>query len=152
MKHAGFTLIEMVVVVAIVAMVAALATVSFSSVSARQSLDKGTDAVVALLAQARSLTVSAKNAATYGVHLQASGPVLFVGTSYNSSDPSNVPSLLDPRLSIASTSLVGGGQDIVFNKLTGSTTQSGTFRVQITATPALYHVITVYSTGLAEAQ
>lgn len=152
MKRAGFTLVEMVVVVAIVAMIAALATVSFSTVTARQSLDKSTDAVVAVLAQARSLTISAKGASAYGVRLLATGPVLFSGTTYNSADAANKPFVLDPRLSLASTTLAGAGSDVLFSKLTGTTTQSGTFRVIITGTPTIYRTVTVYTTGIVEAQ
>ncbi len=152
MKHAGLTLVEMVVVVAIVAMIATLATVSFSAVTARQSLDKSTDAVVAVLAQARSLTISAKGASAYGVRLLSTGPVLFAGTIYNAADVTNKPMVLDPRLSISSISLNDAGSDILFNKLTGTTTQSGTFRVIVASTPTIYRTVTVYATGIAEAQ
>lgn len=142
----------MVVVVAIVAMIAALATVSFSTVTARQSLDKSTDAVVAVLDQARSLTVSAKGAVAYGVRLLSTGPVLFVGSIYDANASTNKPLVLDPRLSLSNISLNGAGQDVLFNKLTGTTTQSGTFRVTLTATPTSYRTVTVYATGIAEAQ
>ncbi|MEI6346022.1 MAG: prepilin-type N-terminal cleavage/methylation domain-containing protein [bacterium] len=152
MKHAGLTLVEMLVVVAIVAMIAALATVSFSTVTARQSLDKSTDAVVAVLAQARSLTVSAKDAVAYSVRLLSAGPVLFVGSTYNAGASTNKPFVLDPRLSISNISLNGAGSDVLFSKLTGTTTQSGTFRVIITGTPTSYRTVTVYATGIAEAQ
>lgn len=152
MKRAGFTLVEMVVVVAIVVMIAALATVSFSTVTARQALDKSTDAVVAVLAQARSLTISAKGASAYGVRLLSTGPVLFAGTTYNSADVTNKPFVLDPRLSLANISLAGAGSDVLFNKLTGTTTQNGTFRVIITGTPTIYRTVTIYATGIVEAQ
>lgn len=152
MKHAGFTLVEMIIVVALVTMIVALATVSFSTVTARQSLDKNTDAVVAVLAQARSLTISAKDASAYGVRLLSTGPVLFTGTTYNASDAANKPLVLDPRLSISDISLSGGGSDVLFSKLTGTTTQSGTFRVIVTSTPTAYRTVTVYATGIIEAQ
>jgi len=152
MKEAGLTLVEMVVVVAIVAMIAALATVSFSTITARQSLDKSTDAVVAVLDQARSLTVSAKDAVAYSVRLLSTGPVLFVGPTYNAGASTNKPLVLDPRLSITNISLSGAGQDVKFSKLTGTTTQSGTFRVTLTSTPSSYRTVTVYATGVVEAQ
>ncbi len=148
----GFTLVEMLVVVGVVSMIAALVTVSFSAVTARQALDKSTDAVVAVLAQARSLTVSAKNASAYGVRLLSTGPVLFTGTTYNASDASNKPMVLDPRLSLANISLAGAGSDVLFSKLTGTTTQSGTFRVIISGTPTTYRTVTVYATGIVEAE
>lgn len=152
MKHTGFTLVEMVVVVALVALIAALATVSFSTVTARQALDKSTDAVVAVLAQARSLTISAKSDSAYGVRLLSTGPVLFTGTVYNAADVTNKPMVLDPRLSISNIALNGSGSDVIFSKLTGTTTQSGSFRVIVTSTPTVYRTITVYATGIAEAQ
>lgn len=152
MRHTGFTLVEMIIVVALVAMIAVLATVSFSAVTARQALDKSTDSVVAVLAQARSFTLSAKADSAYGVRLLTTGPVLFAGTTYDAASPTNVPLLLDPRLSIANISLSGGGSDVLFRKLTGTTTQSGTFRVIITSTPTSYRTVTIYATGIVEAQ
>ncbi len=146
------TLVEIILVVAIVGMIAALGSVSFSTVTARQALDKNTDAVVAVLDQARSYTTSAKAATVYGVRLLSTGPVLFTGTTYNSSDTSNAPFVLDPRLSISNISLNGAGQDVIFNKLTGTTTQYGSFRVTLTNTPTSYRTVTIYQTGIVEAQ
>ncbi|TAK57472.1 prepilin-type N-terminal cleavage/methylation domain-containing protein [Patescibacteria group bacterium] len=148
----GFSLVEIILTLGILAIVSAIVLSSFSNGTDTEALLRNTEAVAAVFAEARSLTTSAKNASNYGVHLASTGPTLFKGTSYSSGIPSNIPLLVNSRVSITDISLTGGGSDVVFDKLTGNTSQNGSFRVTLVSNSSKYKTITVYKTGLVEIQ
>ncbi len=148
----GFSLVEIIITLGILAIVSAIVLSSLSSNAGREALAKNTDASASVLTEARSLTISSKNASNYGVHLASTGPTLFTGTTYTAGAPSNRPLTLNARVSITNISLAGGGSDVVFSKLTGSTSQNGTFRVTLIADSSVYKTVTIYRTGLVEGQ
>lgn len=146
----GFTLIEMLVVLALAGIVMFIVTGAFSSATGREALDKETTVVLSLLDQARSQTLSAKNASVYGVHFEATKATLFVGPSYSDASFSNVVEPMNPLVKIGAISLTGGGSDVVFNRLTGETGQSGTIILSLAASSTQTKTITIFSTGLAQ--
>lgn len=148
----GFSLVEIIVTLGILGIVSAIVLSSLSSNTDREALAKNADAAASVLTEARSLTISAKGASGYGVRLASVGPTIFTGTTYVSDSSSNRQLALNGRVSITNISLTGGGNDVVFNKLTGNTTQNGTFRVTLISNPSMYKTVTVYKTGLVEVQ
>ncbi len=148
----GFSLIEIVITLAVMAIISAISLSALSSSTDNEVLNKATDSVVSVFAESRSLTISAKNASNFGVHLTSTGPIIFKGNSYNASATSNIPLLLNSRVSINTISLVDGSTDVVFDRFTGNTSNNGTFRVVLVSNPSKYKTVTVYKTGIVEVQ
>jgi|GEM_PF-1236738 len=148
----GFTLVEIIVSLAVLSIVSGIILSSLSANTNREALNKNVDAVASVFVEARSLTISSKNASRYGVHLGNTGPTVFTGTAYNSENSSNRPLSLNSRVSITNIFLAGGGGDVVFDKFTGNTSHNGTFRITVVGNSSQYKTITVHKTGLVEVQ
>lgn len=145
----GFTLIEIVISLAILAAVTLIVSGSFTTSNTRHALDKKTAIVLSLLEQARGQTLSAKNDSAYGVHFETTKAVLFTGPTYSSTASStNVVEPLGSMVQISTITLAGGGSDVLFQKLTGQTSQSGTIRLILTASSTQNKTITVSATGI----
>lgn len=145
----GVTLLEILIVIAILGALSALIVGNFSSTRGDQVLKNETEAVVALLQEARSNTLSGLDSSQYGVHIQSDRVILFKGSSYSSSDPSNSPYFIDDAVFISSINLQGGGSDIIFERLTGETTAYGTLILRRASDASLNRTITISSIGLA---
>ncbi|MDO8604745.1 MAG: prepilin-type N-terminal cleavage/methylation domain-containing protein [bacterium] len=149
----GFTLAEIVTVVAILSILMSVALPSFSGFRNSKILDATSEEILAVLSTASANTLSAKNGDPYGVHFEnlsgVSKFVLYRGVTYSSSDVNNVVYMLDSKLEISNISLVGGAVDVLFDPLTGKTTQSGTVIVRVKATPTILRTITINGTGIA---
>lgn len=128
----GFTLVELVLVVAILALISTLVLTSLSEFRIARSMEATTETVFTAIETARTRTITGVNDSQYGIHLQADGLVLFVGTVYSSGASTNESFPVSENLEIdmASVSLAGGGNDIVFERITGQTDDYGTFVVQ----------------------
>ncbi len=146
----GFTLIEVLVAVAVVAILAAIATVSLSGLRERQALAQGAEEVRSLLLRARSRSLAAEGDSVYGLHLSASSVTIFRGATYSGGAATNETHDLDPLITIAAYSLAGGGADVVFDKRTGATSNSGTITVALVSDASETSTVTIRATGLIE--
>lgn len=145
----GFTLLELLIVVAVLAVLSAIVFSSFSAFRNSKVLDTAVEDVLTALSQARGDTLASKDGLQYGVHLQADKAVIYQGATYSSSDPNNQNVVLDGALEITSITLTGGGQNVLFDRLTGKTSQNGTFVIRVTNDTAKTRTITVNGTGVA---
>ncbi|MDO8500146.1 MAG: prepilin-type N-terminal cleavage/methylation domain-containing protein [bacterium] len=146
----GFTLVEMLVSIAVIVMLSTIIWRGLSSFSEAYGLNHGISATLGLIKDARTRTLASEGARQYGVHFEETQAVLFWGASFN---PANVlVTLIMPVLvRISSVDLAGGGQDIVFGRLTGATAQPGTIEFE-TKRSETHKTIQVLSSGLFEAQ
>ena len=145
-RRGGFTLIEIVIVLAI------LSTIIFTSFSAFRNakvLDTATEDVLTLISTARGETLSAKANTQYGVHITSGSMTLYAGATYSAGDSANQVVDLDSALEIVSIALSGGGSDILFDRLTGKTSNSGTFVIRVKSDTAKTHTVTIAGTGIA---
>ena len=148
-KHQGFTMIELVVVLAIIVLLMAVVVTPFRAFRNSKALDTTSEETLALLSEARGSTLSAKDGYRYGVHFESSQAVLFRGDTYSSGDTTNKAITLDNALEFSSISLAGGGSEVVFDRLTGKTTQSGSVVVRIKSDTSKTRTITIGGTGVA---
>lgn len=148
-RHGGFTLIEIVIVVAIMAILSSIIFTSFSSFRNTKVLDTAIEDILTLISTARGDTLSAKADTQYGVHLASGSATLYSGAVYVAGDSANQVVSLDGALEIVSISLGGGGADILFDRLTGKTSNSGTFVIRVKSDTAKAHTVTVAGTGIA---
>lgn len=144
-------MLELVVVFAIIVLLASIIITSFSQFRNTKVLDTGVENTLSALAKARGNTLSSKNAYQYGVHFEAAQAVLFRGATYSSSDTSNETIALDSALEIypIPPSLTGGGSDVLFDRLTGKTSQNGTVVIRVKSDTSKTKMITINATGIA---
>jgi len=126
MRSSGYTLLEIIMVVAIIAVLAAVISLPFGKFRQTQALQNTTNAVVSALNDARTKTLAALDNASYGVHIESNQAVLFKGTTYSSTDPYNQSIGFESPVTLSSLSLNGGGSEIIFARLKGTTDQYGT--------------------------
>jgi len=126
----GFTMLETIIVIVIGAILLSVAFYSFSSLQNNSSIQKNVSQVKSLLEEARFSSVSEKSDYAYGLHLQSDRITSFRGLTYNATDTENTIQLLDGA-TIDNISLNGGGSDVIFNKITGSSDTFGTFRIKL---------------------
>ena len=146
----GFTTIELLMALGILAL---LITIVFSiSVDVRksQALQKDTETIVEILREARSDTLSSQSDTNYGVRFASSTITIFPGSSYSSGNPLNRIFELNASDTILTITLTGGGSNVVFNRLTGETSQNGAVVVS-SPTTSKTKTVTIYKTGLVSA-
>ena len=150
-KHTqGFSIIEVLVVIAAMAVLAALSYSAYKSFNDHEVLEKEAVKIVALYEEARSLSVGSKDGSVYGVHVESAKAVEFKGETYSAGNADNVDEALNPRVTISNISLSGGGSEVVFSRIGGTTTKSGTVTLSLVADPLATQVITIYLSGLVE--
>lgn len=146
-RQQGFTLLEALIVVAIVVILAVIIHVSLVQYTRRMILRGGVSQIAALLADARTRTLSGEGGIEYGVHLTSTSSILFQGPTYSATDLPIDSVLLDQRLMLSFT-VDGGGSDIVFNRLDGDTTYKATITLSVIPSPALEQTLIIQKTGV----
>ncbi|HEY4521564.1 MAG TPA: prepilin-type N-terminal cleavage/methylation domain-containing protein [Candidatus Paceibacterota bacterium] len=145
----GFTLIELLVSIAVVVVVSILVTSGFNSFRESSQLNEAHSAIISILRDARSRTLSGNKNTQYGVHFETNQIVLFAGSSYSSGSSSNEP-YATPSLAKVSVINLGGSSDAVFTRLTGFSSASGTIMVSSISNPQKTKTITIFSSGNIE--
>ena len=146
----GMTLLEILIVISIGAFLITTSFSSFFSLSKREVLRGEAFQVLSVITRARSQTLASKNDTQYGVHLATSSITMFSGSAYVANNSGNIVIKLNSAVSIATTTLSGSGSDIIFNRLSGTTSQYGTTTISLVKDTAQYKMIVIYSTGIAE--
>lgn len=129
-KKQGFTLLEVLIAIFITALIGALALVSIVNSRRIRDLTAAGQSALSLLRTAQANTVAGKDGSQWGVHVEGSMAVLFRGSAYAGADI--ITSYPMPiGIEITDIDLIGGGQDIIFNRIDGTVDQSGTFTVRV---------------------
>lgn len=123
----GFTLIEVLLVIAFLAFVAGLVIYGFQNFAQFQQFNQGVSDVGFKLGQARTDARSAVNDESHGVYVTPTTVTAFQGDTYSAIDPLNDVSTYS--LITISHSFSDGSDEIVFNKLTGLPSATGTITV-----------------------
>jgi len=142
----GFTLLELLIVIAVLGVLLAIIVPSLASFRQKSILNTETQELVTVINRARLLSVSSKNDDQFGVHFDSSHVVLFQGSAYIIGDPANETHTFDSSLTLSST-VTGGGSNVVFEKVTGATSQNATTTLLVTSTTASSTVL-VYPSGI----
>lgn len=126
----GFSIVELVIVVAVLAVIAMISLPSFVALLKTPQLNNTSEEIINTLKTAQNRTLSSEGNSQYGVYFDTTTSphqyVLFKGSSYASRISSfdkiyPIPSALE----MYATNLAGGGNQVVFDRLTGSTANSG---------------------------
>jgi prepilin-type N-terminal cleavage/methylation domain-containing protein len=149
MRNRGFTVLELLIVLAIMTILVALIVTALVKSRKSQGIDQDTETVVETLRMARDQTLSSDNASQYGVHFASSTATLFTGTTYSSGSSSNVVFTFTTSDLVMGLSLAGGGSDVIFQRLSGQTADSGTITIS-SPSSGFSRVVTVYNTGIIQ--
>ncbi len=136
-------------VLGVLAIIAVIMMNSFLGFRKNQALRTDTSTIVEVLRQARNQTLASKNSTNYGVHFAASRVTIFTGGTYDVSTSTNQNFDLSSSDNILTISLTGGGNDVVFQRLSGAVSASGTI---VISSPGISQTktVTIYKTGLVE--
>lgn len=148
-QERGAMLIQLLVTIVIIGVLTTIVSVSLSSARTSQALQNSVEEVISALSEARSRTLAGENDSQYGVHLESSRVVIFVGPSYSAGISTNKVVDLDSAIVLASIALNGGGSEVLFDQLTGDTNQYGTLIVKRSTTTEGQKTVTITKTGLA---
>lgn len=148
-KNKGFTLFEVLIVIAIMLLLTTLSITGLHSFSSRSNHTSAAHTILGALEEAQARTLACDGDTAYGVHFEPTQVVIFQGTSYTAGAPENDIRQLPARTTISNLS-IGGGNDVFFTRLNGSTSSTGTVTVALIADTNINRVITIYESGLSE--
>ena len=127
----GFTLIEILITIAIFAIILSIVIVATRSFSDTVNLDNAGKIIGTNIKLAKMRSVGALNDTNYGVRFEGDKITVFAGDTFDVSDPTNKVVNLSDNVKISSINLAGGGIDLVFNRLTGTTNNAGTIEIEL---------------------
>lgn len=138
----GFTLIEILLSVAIISIVASLSLPILSSFNDRNDLDITAQGIASGLRRAQTYARGVNGDSQWGVRVQSGSATVFKGSSYGTRDTAydettTIPALLTPT----------GLSDVVFSKLEGAPSQTGTITLTNTNTNET-RAITINAEGM----
>ena len=146
----GFTLIEVIIAMAVAVAVGSIAFVGYRSMSAGSELKTAAFKAVDILNLARQRTLASLAASNYGVHFEQGQFILFKGVIYDPLDPDNIFYPLTDSLEISEIVLNGGGSEVVFDRITGETANTGTVKIQVQNDSSRFKTVEVLSSGRAD--
>ncbi len=152
MKTRAFTLIEVTIIIAIMVIVASIIIGVFATLNSTQTLQGSAEEIRSVIERAQSLTLSSKGDTSYGVHFDTNQVVLYQGSTYSSSDSNNVVTPLNSKVTISSIILTGGGSEVLFDRLTGATSNTGTTTVSQVSDSTKKVQIVIAATGSVSTQ
>ena len=145
----GITFIEVLVTISIILIISGIVFLNLSSFRNQQSLKNTAVDIVSILNEAKQNTLSSLNSTNYGVHFEQDSVTLFIGAVYSSDSVTNKTTIFDSSVLIPAQGgiNVGGGDDVVFERLTGETI-GGTITLQSSADASKQKIINISKTGL----
>lgn len=144
----GFTFIEVLTVIAIITILAGISTATFRNIHRQSAVRTASLEVADAFRDARSNTLGAQNDTVYGVHVSTSSVTRFVGSTYSQGAATNEEYLFDAGVTATGT-LVTSGVDVVFARLSGIPSATGTIIIEnddVTSSTT----VTIHGTGLVE--
>ncbi len=148
----GLTLIEILIVLSIAVVISSLVIGGYSSFRRTVTLRQEAERVVSLISKARSNTLSSKNDLRYGIHFESNKLVMFSGDTYIDGAVTNETNFLEPKVSISNIVFNGGGTDILFNRLDGTTLYPGYIELTIGGDLSSIKRISISSNGVINVQ
>ncbi|PIR39971.1 MAG: hypothetical protein COV33_02345 [Candidatus Zambryskibacteria bacterium CG10_big_fil_rev_8_21_14_0_10_34_34] len=145
----GFSLMEVVVVISILVVVLSITFYFFPKLNKKEVLEKDVSSVVALIRNARVLSVASKNTSPFGIHFENNKIVLFEGGAYVAGNDNEKIVTLSKDVYMSGYLLNLGSPDIVFSRLIGNTSNYGTVTFSLKDDSAST-TITILGTGVIQ--
>lgn len=147
-RQIGFSFTEILVVIGIILLLSAIAVVTFRNLELSSSHRSVTQEVFSTLTDARNRSIASESDTVYGVHFETDSVTLFEGDTYTQSDPDNLRINFTGGV-YATSSLIGTNTDVVFRRLTGFPTATGTLLIMRSDGVATKTII-IHGSGLIE--
>jgi prepilin-type N-terminal cleavage/methylation domain-containing protein len=144
----GFSVIELLVVISLISMFTAGSLILFRSSARIAKLDAAVDDARETFRITRQQSVAEVNGSAFGVHINSSQFVIFEGNEYSIESGTNRAVKIHDDIEIANVSLEGGGRDVMFDRVNGTTSQYGTFDIRVVAYPNESRTLRVDSSGM----
>jgi prepilin-type N-terminal cleavage/methylation domain-containing protein len=142
----GFSFPELIIVLAIVIILFGMGTFVFISARKDKQLIVETDKIVFRLEEARTNALAGKNGSNFGIKFSTTTYIYFSGNSYNSADTSNITFNIDMNFQ-ATTSLPSSDNTVIFARLNGVPSVTGTTTISEISNPAHFRRIVIGSEG-----
>lgn len=146
-KNKGISLLEILLVLGIIVLLVIVIVPNLSRFHKQQVLKNTTEDVISLINEARNNTISSLNSSSYGIRFFEDKVEMFAGLTYTSpiKEIQFDDAVLIPNNGI---NLSGGGDDIVFERITGNTNQYGTILIQLESDSERQNIISVNKLGI----
>ena len=145
----GFTLVEVLVVIAVMLILLSGVAVSASGYFSSGMVRQQVLIVADMLEQARARSMNGAQDDVWGAHLGVINVTLYKGSVYDGSSSGHQVYAFQKGVVISNVSLNGGGDDVVFTRVNGSTDDYGSFSVGSADGVSRYQ-ISVNREGLVE--
>lgn len=142
LNTAGFTIVELMIVIGILVVIAATASPLFGNLNNNSQLDAARDILVQDLYQAQTFSRNRSRDTSWGVAVNGQVITLFSGTSYAARDTAS-----DIVYTVPSAITLSGSSQIVYSKLYGLPTTTGSFGFTTKGKTA---TVTINSKGMVE--
>ena len=147
----GFTLIEALVVVAVIVMVIALVIISYRPFEKDLDLNGSTEEIINTSRLAQNKTLASEGASQYGLYFDLTTTphqyLLFKGENYASRDIAlDQIHKLSESVEFYNLNL-GGGEEVVFNRIIGDTSQSGDISLRLISNTIKTKTIYIENSG-----
>jgi prepilin-type N-terminal cleavage/methylation domain-containing protein len=151
LQKKGFSLIEILVVLGILAILGLISVSFFVFLQKESRLSNVSEEIISVLKVAQSKTLSSQEDSQYGVYFNSAvSPhqyILFKGSSYLSRDTAFDEIHLVPDITEFFQINTGGNNEIVFDRLTGSTENSGNISLRLAEDVSKTKVIYITNSG-----
>ena len=131
----GFSIIELLIVLAILMILLAISIPNITSLVKNPQVKNTSEEVVNILKLAQNKTLSSDGNSQYGVYFEITASphqyILFKGSSFATRDTAYDKIYSVPTVIEFSTINLGGGNEIVFNRVTGTTQNTGNISVRL---------------------
>lgn len=140
----GITVTEILIVIATLGIIFSIMIPQFSKMRENQTLKGGVQDILSSINKARTETLSSLNSFVYGVHFQSDKVIIFKGAAFSDGAAGNETIDIIAPAAISNIALVGGGNEIYFNRLSGAPNTTGSITV---STSSYSKIITISATG-----
>jgi len=146
-KGKSFTLVEVLTIVGILIVLAAISIPAFRFFQKESNLNNSIEEIINTLRLAQNKTLASEGAIQYGVHFETGEYVLFNGTTYNPSATDNEIHNLPKSVEIYEIELTGGGSEVIFDRVTGTTNQFGEVSLRLKTDTSKVKTIYIENSG-----
>lgn len=148
----AFTLLELLIVIGMLGAVLALGAPTLLFFQRASALGDSAEDLVNTLRQAQGRAVASEGASQWGVKFATSASpqrfTLFKGSSYAGRVPSQDKAhTLPSAVELFRVTLLGGGDEVVFSRVVGTTSQAGTLALRLKANPARVATTSIEASG-----
>jgi len=145
-SNRGFSALEILIVVGIITIIVWVVGGPLLKFRDHQVLVASGEQVVNALREARAQTLNSKNDRRYGVHIEKTRFVVFENTWMDGAATNKVTTF-DSGVVATTTILIGGGRELLFDRLTGNPSQSGTIVLELKRDSSAQKIVTISPTG-----